>query len=127
MERSLAIKKLRKILGDRLGYRVDPKAPSKDEREAAQAELKASGPAFEALKEQRKARFQAVLAADPEYQRLKAACTAERERREKLAATAMQYRFTVGTMGPLFFSVKAQGDSWEDILEKLKPAKKEAA
>lgn len=123
MDRSVALNKLKKILGKNLGYRVDANAPSKDERAAAQAELIATHDRFEKLKEQREARFQAVLAADQEYQRLKAECTAERDRREKLAAISRQYKFTVGTTSSMFFMVKAEGDSWEEILTKLKPAK----
>jgi len=127
MERAVAIKKLAKLLGKNLGYRVDPKAPTQDQRDAAQEELKATLAAYESLKQQKEARFQAILAADPEYQRLKAECQAEGERRKRLASTTMHYRFTVGTSNGMFFLVKAQGDSWEQVIDKLTTEQKAAA
>lgn len=123
MERATALKRLAKILGKNMGYRVDTTAPTQDERTAARAELIASLPAYDKLKEEREARLQAILAADPEYQRLKAECQAEGDRRKKLAGVTAHYRFTVGIVNSMFFSVKAQGDSWEDIFTKLQQEK----
>lgn len=57
MERSIAIKKLRKLLGKSLAYRIDPNAPTREER--------------------------------------------------------------VGSSDGFFFTVLAQGDSWEHVVEKL--------
>jgi len=39
MERTIAIKKLGKMLGKSFGYRVDPRAPSREEREEATRRL----------------------------------------------------------------------------------------
>lgn len=127
MERSVAIKKLSRLLGKKLGYRVDIKAPSKEGREAARAELEATKAEFEKLKERREARYQAILAADQEYQSLKAACTAERERRQELQSLSSHYRITVGTSESIFFHVHAQGDSWEEVIDKLTAKEKQAA
>lgn len=119
MERSVAIKKLRKLLGKNLGYRVDPKAPTPEEREAARKELEATKTEYEKLKEQREARYQAILAADAEYQSLKTALAAARERREKLASLMGHYKITVGTTSKMFFHVAADGDSWEEVIRKV--------
>lgn len=73
MERTVAIKKLGNLLGKKLGYRVDPRAPKQEEREAARADLRAAREVQNKLREQRDARFAAILAADSEYQNLKAA------------------------------------------------------
>lgn len=120
MERSVAIKKLGKILGKSFGYRVDPKAPSQEEREAARIELKGANVEKEEIKSKLEARRKAILDADAELQSLQAAYTQARQRADKLMSRSYQYKFTVGnTVGGLFFSVKAQGDSWEEVIEKL--------
>jgi hypothetical protein len=119
MERAVALKKLRKILGDSLGYRVDPKAPDADERAELLAKLKVERTERDALGVQREARMQAILEADDEYQRLKAAYSEAKKHCDELMGIAYSYRFTVGISGKLFFTVKAQGDSWEDVIAKL--------
>ena len=119
MERSVALKKLGNILGKKLGYRIDPRAPRKEEREAAKADL---GPACELrnkLRDQRDARLAAVLAADPEYQSLKAAYSDAQKVVDRIGSITRQYKITVGTSEGLFFLVKAEGDSWEEVLAKL--------
>ena len=119
MERSVAIKKLGQLLGKKLGYRVNAKAPTKEEREAAQAELTRSIPLRNKLKEQRDARHEQILAGDAEYQRLKAEYKAERDRLEELFGVTRHYKITVGTSEGMFFLHKAEGDSWEEVIAKL--------
>lgn len=128
MERSVAIKKLTKLLGKKLGYRVDPKAPKQDERDAARAELDATREAFERLKNTLEARHMELLAADTEYQRLKAEVKAERERRKKLSGVMRWYKITVGhSVAGMFFHVQAEGDTWEEVIAKLTAKAKAAA
>jgi len=119
MERTVAIKKLGKLLGKSLGYRVDPDAPSAAER----AEAKQHLPDLRAVKDQAEkamvARRAAVLAADAEYQALIVAYRAARKDAAAAASIVSRYKFTVGTSNDLFFMVKAQGDSWEDVITKL--------
>jgi len=119
MERSVAIKKLGKILGKSLGYRVDPKAPDQDGRNGAREKLRVALVHREAFKKEREARRDEILQADAEYQRLKAEHVKAAECCERLSATMRHYRVTVGTSGDMFFTVKAQGDSWEDVIAKL--------
>jgi hypothetical protein len=119
MERAVAIKKLGKILGKSLGYRVDPKAPDQDARDEAQAMLRKLRPEREALRAAVEIRCKALLQADAEYQRLKEELAKARATRDELTAIASHYRITVGTSGDMFFTVKAQGDSWEDVIAKL--------
>ncbi len=126
MERSVAIKKLIKILGKSLGYQVDSKAPTREEREAAQAELPAANAERERLSKAREARMQALLAADQEYQSLMTAWKAARERADKLRSISHHHKIKVGTTNSMFFHVRAEGDSWEEVIDKL-TAKKEAA
>lgn len=119
MERSVAIKKLGKILGKSLGYRVDPKAPDQDDRDDARAKLRETTPKREALSKQMDARRVEVLQADAEYQRLKAEHAEAKKNCDDLFSITHHYRFTVGTSNGMFFLVKAQGDSWDDVIEKL--------
>lgn len=120
MERAAAIKKLSKILGKSLGYRVDLKAPDQDDRNEARAKLPDATAKRKALSEQMEARRIAILQADAEYQQMKADHADAKKICDDLFAITCHYRFTVGTMGSIFFSVKAQGDSWEEVIAKLK-------
>src|SRR5262245_7898548 len=116
MERSVAIKKLIKLLGNDVGWRIDQKAPKQDEREAARAALHPAVAERTVLLQDLAERREAILAADAEYQRLHADCKAARERVDKLTGIAHRYRFTVGVNNGVFFLVKAQGDSWEEVI-----------
>lgn len=119
MRREDAIKKLGKLLGKNLGYRVDPKAPDQDDRDEAQANLSIQRPIRDELKKQMELRLKAIIAADEEYQRLKAEHAIVNKTCEELGSILHHYRFTVGVSNSLFFTVRAQGDSWEDVITKL--------
>ena len=119
MERAVAIKKLGKILGKSLGYRVDPKAPDQDDRDVARAMMRNIAPKRDALRAAVEARCKALLQADAEYQRLKAELADATKTYADFAEITNHYRFTVGTTSSMFFTVKAQGDSWEDVIAKL--------
>lgn len=119
MERAVAIKKLGKILGKSLGYRVDPKAPDQDDRDEARAKMREIAPKRDALRAAVEARCKALLQADEEYQRLKAELRDASKAYADLSSIMSHYRFTVGVSNEVFFSVKAQGDTWEDVIGKL--------
>ena len=122
MKRSIAIKRLGKLLGKKLGYRVNDKAPTQEERTTAQAAIPAAVEARNSLKEQRDARYKAILAADAEYQNLHAAHRAASERVDKLFSTTRHHKITIGTSEGMFFLVKAEGDSWEEVIAKIETA-----
>jgi len=119
MERAVAIRKLGKILGKSLGYRVDPKAPDQDDRDEARAKLRDATPKRDALSKALDARRAEVLQADVEYQRLKAEHAKAKKDCDELFGITCRYRFTVGTSNSMFFIIKAQGDSWEEVIAKL--------
>mgnify|MGYP001560182904 CR=1 FL=1 len=127
MERAVAIKTLGKLLGKKLGYRVDAKAPTKEERAEAKAALTHKIEERNNLNEQRDARYKAILAADAEYQRLFAETKAARKRTDELSSITCHYKITVGTSEGMFFMVKAEGDTWEEIIGKLTAKEKQAA
>ena len=127
MERTVAIKMLGKLLGKKLGYRVDTKAPTPEEREVAKATLSPAIEERNKLKEQRDARYKAILAEDTEYQNLFAAAKAASKRVEELSSITRHRKITVGTSEGMFFLVKAEGDSWEEVIDKLTTKEKKTA
>lgn len=118
MERTVAIRKLTKLLGKNLYWRVRNNAPTREEREAAQAALPAARAERQALKEKREAKCLELLN-DPEYRQLVAADNAAYERYEKLRSLSWSYKIAVGHNVGLGFHIKAEGDSWEEVIDKL--------
>lgn len=118
MERAAAIKKLTKLLGKKLGWRINPKAPTTDERQAAREAIPAAIAERNRLKELCDTRHRQLLA-DPEYQRLNSERKAAADNVEKLSSITRHYKITVGTSEEIFFLIKAEGDSWEEIISKL--------
>ena len=127
MERTVAVKTLGKLLGKRLGYRIDTKAPTREERVVAQAALTPAIEERKKLQEQRDARSKAILAADAEYQSLVAAYRVARDQVDKLSSITRYYKITVGTSEGMFFHIRAEGDSWEEVIDKLTAKDKKVA
>src|SRR6185437_2515047 len=96
MERSVAIKKLRKILGKSLGYRINSNAPTPEERTTARDALKPAMEESIKLRDKRDERRRAILEADTEYQKLCAEHKAASERVDRLRSTTLHYKITVG-------------------------------
>lgn len=119
MDRATAIKKLGKLLGKNMGYRVDPKAPTQDERDEVRAVIYDEIAKRDAIRKQRDERSKAILAADTEYQRLAAESRAASDHVAKLSGALHHYKFTAGTCSGMFFRVEAQGDSWEQVIAEL--------
>lgn len=119
MERAVALKKLGKILGKNLAYRINDKAPTREEREAAAKELPAALEERNKLREKRDERYKEILAADAEYQRLKEAHQTAKNHADELMSIKHTCKFNVGTSNGMFFLVKAEGDSWEEVIEKV--------
>ena len=120
MERIVAIRKLRKLIGKGFAYRINPKALTGEEREAAEAELKLATAEMVRVRAERDDRYKAILAADPEYQRLLAAHNEAYKRQKKLMGDVHSRKISVGdTSSGFFYLVNAEGDSWEEVIDKL--------
>ena len=120
MDRATALRKLGKILGKSFRYRIDDKAPTQEQREVARAALPAATTVVNELKAQKEARYEAILAADAEYQELKLALKEAQTKRDRLSGTLHYYKITVGVIvAGVLFSVKAQGDTWDEVVAKL--------
>jgi hypothetical protein len=119
MERTVALKKLERLLGKRLAWRINPKAASPEDREAAKAAFPEAAAERKRLSELREARYKAVLEADGEYQSLRTQELAAKSRAEKLSGIMYSRKISVGVNDGIFFHVKAEGDSWEEIIGKI--------
>lgn len=118
MDRKTALKKLQKLLGKDAAFRIAPDAPDADERAAASVAGVALRSAAAIAKTAMETR-RAELLRDPEYLRLRDAYTRAENERMKMSGRATRYRITAGTVGGLFFSVRAQGDTWSEVFAKL--------
>lgn len=128
MDQATAIKKLGKLLGKQFGYRIDKQAPTRAERDAAREALSAANVERKSLGEKREARVKALLEADDEYKALNAAYRNAQTRAELLLSTSHRYRLTVGkTVAGMFFSVHAEGDNWQEVVDKVAAKHKAAA
>lgn len=129
MDRATAVRKISKLIGKGFGYRIDDNAPTLEEREAAKPELAAASAEVSRLKALKDSRHEAILKADAEYQELFAALKAARDRHSKLTSMQFSHKVTVGNTinagGIGFFSVMAEGDNWQEVVDKL--TKKKAA
>jgi hypothetical protein len=111
MERNVALKRLRRMLGKNAGYRVDPTAPTGEQREKRERIARnglAQGRGVESCASAPRGRA-----------RSRCRIPAPREAADKAGATARHHKITVGVSSELFFHVKAQGDSWEEIFRIL--------
>ena len=123
MNRTQALAKLKKVLGKKLAYREDPSALIGDDREAAEVKRKLLRDAQHIIRDALEARRVEVLAADAEFQRLSAQYRRTREAADKASGEAYARRIAVGTLidiaGMGAFSVKAEGDNWQEVVDKL--------
>lgn len=119
MERAVALKRLHKMLGKGFAWRINPNAPSAAERESAETALPGVIELRNTFRDARDARYKELLQ-DEKYKALCEKAREMQERVEKLSGVTRHKKITVGTANGLFFVVKAEGDSWEDIFAKLK-------
>lgn len=120
MERTVALKKLEKLIGKKMAWRINPKAPTPDERAAARLALPPAIAERDTLRKQQTDRQRAILEGDEEYQRLIIATKEASAIADRLSSLTRAFKITVGdTSSGLFFMVKAEGDSWEDVIAKL--------
>lgn len=123
MNQAQAIRRLRKIIGDSLGYRINANAADADTRAEAQAAHPALRAEVEAAAEAVKQRRQAVLDADPEYQAAKARHAAAVDARDRASSIIHSHRIVVGRVASAgefrMFTTLAEADNWADAVEKI--------
>jgi len=121
MNKTQALRKLKPLLGKYLAYREDPKALVGDERKAAIEERQQRKSTLTAASEALEERKRQLLLADPVYQELLTHWKNSRDAEQEATSRAFRRRITIGTASDLFFSVKAEGDNWAEVVEKLSP------
>jgi hypothetical protein len=126
MNEQQAIGKLKKLLGPRAAWRVDPKAPLADERAAALAARPAASKAVLDARTALDAR-RAELLRDPEYVHLLNEWQFLKRQADLLAGASHRHRITVGRNSGIALHVVAEGDNWAEVIEKLEAKQKEAA
>lgn len=119
MNQTQAIAKLKKIIGKGFGYRVDPKALNAEERDAASIKARALREQKVAAEEAMQARRNEVLRGDATYQSLKIEYEALRKAHEVASRGLYRKRITVGHVSSMFFSVRADGDNWDEVVAKV--------
>lgn len=112
-----ALTRLQKTLGKNACIK-DYKRPSSPElRERERAQFIAARDAFNAAKSALDKRRAEVLAADPEYQRLKGEYNTALTTKDNVPHRS--FRYCGGTAGTMFFSVKAEADTLEELVQKI--------
>lgn len=117
MNQKQALEKLRKVIGPKLGYRINKNAPDAEKREEIRAAWTEAKRVADAAVAARKARYEALLA-DALYQELKAKAAAAEKVAEVAKVGLYAKRITVGRIGGMFFSVVAEGDNWAEVVAK---------
>lgn len=117
---------LLRLYGNKATWRYNEKAPKADEREEIKTQLPALTAAKNEAKEACDQRRKELLQ-DPEYVRLRAAWQSAERAADNALSLMHSYRVCVGTTNGMFFHVTAQGDNWQDTIDKARAKAKEAA
>jgi hypothetical protein len=118
MNQTQAIAKLRKLLGPKMGYRVDPKALAAEEREQMLEQSRQLRVQRDELRAARDA-LRAELLSDPRYVELCKQAKALEEAQMSAYSRATHKRVTVGRVSSLFFHQVADGDNWAEVVEAV--------
>jgi methyl coenzyme M reductase subunit C-like uncharacterized protein (methanogenesis marker protein 7) len=127
MERNAALKIIQKLMGNPkgFGYRVDSKALDAEHRAAAKVELEILTAIQKDATDRMEERKRHLLQ-DPTYVELVEKAKAVRKHVDEVRGEVYARKITVGISNSLWFSVKADGDSWEEIIKKLSADKVKA-
>jgi hypothetical protein len=114
-----AVARLKKLLGPRVVWQENERALSAEKREAAHVLACDLREQERAVKAEAVARREALLS-DPTYRALCAKQDALRKQADVASSEARQKPITVGTMsgtsGFSLFHIKADGDTWDEIV-----------
>lgn len=119
MNQTQALAKLRKLLGPKMGYRINDKALPADKRAGASLLLRETVARLKEVEGVMHARSDALLSQDAEYQTLRKRVNELTKERGALTSACMHQRITVVTTGAMFNSVQAEGDNWDDVVRQV--------
>jgi hypothetical protein len=121
MKMTTAIAELRKLLGPKAAIRDHRRPSSPEQRDAAAAARRAAKEKRDAALAAVEARKEAILSADAEYQRLRQEFQEARVAHERLPRP--EYRFECGVASALFFTIKAEADNLQDLIDQVRAGK----
>jgi hypothetical protein len=110
---------LRRLYGKKALYRYDEKAPTADERQALRERVPDLRSQREAARAARLARRDELLA-DPHYRDLLAIEQSAEKALESTLSRVRHYRVTIMTDEGFAHHVRAQGDNWQDAIDKAR-------
>lgn len=119
MNSKQALARLRKVLGPKAGYRIRNDSPDADERARLTAEIPGKLAERNAAREALEARRKELLM-DPLYLSLVERYRKLQHESAEMVGRNNLARITVGRVNSLFFTVAAQGETWNEVFEKLK-------
>lgn len=119
MNTTQALTQLRKLLGKNAALRDEKRPSSPELREQQRAKHRAVSDRKKLAAEALDARRQAILAADPEFQRLLAEYELVRAEKER-TPMGTYCRYTAGTDRSFFFLVEAEADTLDELIEKVR-------
>lgn len=121
MTRDAAIRKLTKILGPKVYWRIADGISSPEKRRAYTLRCLNDQFVFAMADRDARDRCEQILKADSTYQALMAERRIAKKQREdsRYHDGESGYKFEVGTRDGLFVTTKAEGDTWEEIFTKL--------
>ena len=122
MNKSEALKEMKKLWGEKAAYRRNEQALTGEERQALINDLPAIKEAEKNACQARDARREELLK-DPEYVRLHALAKEAVEARQSAAGRIYSRRVTVGKIEGGFFIVKGDGDNWAEAVAQAKGEK----
>lgn len=114
-----AIAALQAMYGKEAAYRINKKAATPAERDAAREQL----PALRERVEQAKLAMEnkrKELLQDPQYQRLVQDWRDANDARERACSKVRSRRITIGKANKLFFHVTGEGDTWDEALAEAR-------
>lgn len=115
MTREQAIKRLRKLYGDKAYWRVGQLASSPEQRAEARAAMLAAKAERDAAEAERRAFLDAL----PAYQEIVRRREEARERFERARGMAYYKKFEIGERVNALFTATTIGDTWEDCFANL--------
>lgn len=121
MNQNEAIKKLQKKLGRDLAWRVNRDAPNAEDRAEYREQSRLLSAQVAATKDAMEKR-RAELLKDPEYAALRDKYQATKDEQSRAFSMSRSFRISVGTITKSlgFFHVQAEGDTWAEVVEKIK-------
>jgi hypothetical protein len=121
MNEKQAIAKLRKVIGQGIAWQYSRGALNAAGRDSEREKARALRTEEHALKEQLDA-LRAKLLADPEYVALRKRWSDTKDSADRASSLSYSKPIKVGRNGAMFFTVLADGDTWDEIVTKLLPS-----